>query len=782
MPSRSRDGMANDKTPLTARSDVDSDEEVSLRKTESDVGCSCLPWCEKPYPKCVFFILGNEFCERYSYYGMRTILVLYLKYYLDMSDDTSTAVYHAFTVLAYLFPLMGAFIADSWLGKYRTILYLSIVYAFGMILNTMGACPPIGKDTMHLVLSMVGLFVIAVGTGGIKPCVSSFGGDQFDPDQEQYRRSFFSLFYFAINAGSLVSTVVSPIIRDDVHCFGRDDCYALAFGIPAALMVVAIFTFVAGTRFYIIKAPEGNVFAEVFTGIGSAIRHRWNTPRSQRNKEHWMDYALVDTSAKMVRDTKYVLRVLILYIPLPLFWALFDQQGSRWTLQATRMNGYVGSVQIKPDQMQVFNPLLIVTLIPLFEATLYPCLRKYNINFSPLRRMTLGMILAGVSFILAAGVQLEMDKTLTKIPDAGNQASFRVINGASCKAQIWTDIYPEWSATGPAGGDGLILNPGEQSNTLEQFVNPDIISSRDNIQEFEIQFHCVGEEGMGIATTTINGKSTTNLVISKDGDTWNSKVFEGIFEKSESGGAITRVFNALNYNVSISGIGKAELNVTYNNISEKVDVDRDNYKMIVMDNNGAEVASTTYYLDTGGDYTLLLFNNETSSDFVATEKYTDVYPNTVNLFWMIPQYFVITLGEVFLSVTGLEFSYSQSPTSMKSVLASFWLLTVSLGNIIVLIIAEAKFVPNQADEYFLFAGLIGIAAIVFIILAIRYEYVDESEFYETENDPLDKIKEDTFTEDGYATVDKEKADEKAKETHANGKANKGFEDDYSTAF
>ncbi|XP_039274283.2 solute carrier family 15 member 1-like [Styela clava] len=775
MPTRRGLVKATDRTPLTIGSDVETDEDEKTPKSESE-GYSCIPWFEKPYPKHVFFILGNEFCERYSYYGMRTILVLYLKYYLTMDDDTSTAVYHAFTVLAYLFPLLGAFIADSWWGKYKTILYLSIVYAIGMLLITMGACPPIGLDTMHLVLSMIGLFVIAIGTGGIKPCVSSFGGDQFDPEQEQYRRSFFSLFYFAINAGSLVSTIVSPIIRDDVHCFGRDDCYALAFGIPAALMVVAIITFIGGTSFYTIKEPEGNVFAEVFKGMGSAIKHRWNTPRSERNKDHWMDYALVDTSYKMVRDTKYVLRVLILYIPLPLFWTLFDQQGSRWTLQATRMNGYVGAIQVKPDQMQVFNPLLIVTMIPLFEATLYPCLRKYNINFSPLRRMTLGMILAGISFILAAGVQMEMDKTLTVIPEAGNQASFRVINGGNCKAQIWTDIYPNWSETGSEGGDGLLLNPGAQSNTLERFVNPSMIET---LEPLEVKFHCVGEAGFGRAYVTIPKQSTVNLVIDKDGDGWRSKVFNGIFEKSESGAAIVRVFNALDYNATITGLGNHNLLVTTNNISEKVDIDRKTYTMMVY-KDGTNIKNSSYYVDTGGDYTILVWNNGTTeNEVVASVMYTDVYPNTVNLFWMIPQYFVITLGEVFLSVTGLEFSYSQAPTSMKSVLASFWLLTVSLGNIIVLIIAEAKFVPNQADEYFLFAGLIGVAAIIFIILAIRYEYVDESEFYETQDDPLDKKEESTFAEDEYHGIS---ADAKKKAAEVNGEPNKGFEDDYNTAF
>lgn len=682
---------------------------------------------KRPYPKRVFFILGNEFCERYCYYGMRTILVLYLVYYLYMDEDTATAVYHAFTVLAYLFPLMGAFIADSWLGKYKTILYLSVVYAIGMVLITLGAVNTFGYATLHMVLSMIGLFVIAVGTGGIKPCVSSFGGDQFHPDQEDYRRSFFSLFYFAINAGSLISTIVSPIIREDVHCGGREDCYALAFGIPAALMVVAIIAFVIGTPFYIIKAPEGNIFAEVFSGMGSAIKHRWNTPRKERKKEHWMDYALVDTSEKMVRDTKYVLRVLVLYIPLPFFWALFDQQGSRWTLQATRMNGQVGAITIKPDQMQVFNPLLIVTLIPLFEATLYPCLKHFNINFSPLRKMTLGMILAGISFILAALVQLQMDESLTIIPEGG-QASVRIINSADCTVKIHSDIYPTW--------DSLDIPPGQATDTLETFVKGNLMGS-----EMTVEYHCPGYQNMSKAALNLTGPNTFNIIISdKNENTLQDKVFPGIYGKSSGGGAIFRVFNTYDFPIRIDlnpddGESTDCKSITANDISDSWDVDPKIYTITVSSNDtGDWISSKTFDLKGGADYTIVASADPSGQQNLT--MYEDVAPNEVNIFWMIPQYFVITLGEVFLSVTGLEFSYSQAPTSMKSVLASFWLLTVSIGNIIVLIIAEAKFVPNQADEYFLFAGLIFAATIVFVILAIRYDYVDENEFRQTEDQPL----------------------------------------------
>lgn len=141
--------------------------------------------------------------------------------------------------MAYFFPLLGAIVSDSWLGKFRTILYVSMIYACGNILLALSSAKPIGIPQAPF--SLVALLLIAIGTGGIKPCVSSFGGDQFViPQQEQQLVAFFSVFYFAINAGSLISTFLTPVLREDVHCFGDENCYPLAFAIPGILMIVSI--------------------------------------------------------------------------------------------------------------------------------------------------------------------------------------------------------------------------------------------------------------------------------------------------------------------------------------------------------------------------------------------------------------------------------------------------------------------------------------------------------------------------------------------------------------
>lgn len=125
-----------------------------------------------------------------------------------------------------------------------------------------GAIPTLNLPAQTM--TVLGLLLIGLGSGGIKPCVAAFGGDQFKiPEQAKQLATFFSLFYFSINAGSLISTYLMPVLRNDVHCFGNLSCFSLAFGVPGVLMVISIFIFVCGKSLYVIKKPSGNVIVEV---------------------------------------------------------------------------------------------------------------------------------------------------------------------------------------------------------------------------------------------------------------------------------------------------------------------------------------------------------------------------------------------------------------------------------------------------------------------------------------------------------------------------------------
>uniref|UniRef100_A0A671Z1D5 Solute carrier family 15 member 1b n=1 Tax=Sparus aurata TaxID=8175 RepID=A0A671Z1D5_SPAAU len=604
------------------------------------------------YPISIFFIVVNEFCERFSYYGMRAVLVLYFKYFLQWDDDFATTIYHTFVALCYLTPILGAIVADSWLGKFKTIVYLSLVYTLGQIIMAISAIHDItdhNKDgtpddmTLHIALSMVGLLLIALGTGGIKPCVAAFGGDQFEDHQEKQRSTFFSIFYLSINAGSLLSTIITPILRaQECGIHKKMQCYPLAFGVPAALMVVALIVFIVGSGMYNKTAPQGNIIVKVCRCIGFAIKNRSRHRSSQHPKrEHWMDWADEKYDKLLIAQVKMVLKVLFLYIPLPMFWALFDQQGSRWTLQATTLNGNFGFMTIQPDQMQTVNPILILVLVPIMDSVIYPLIAKCKLNFSPLKRMTVGMFLAALAFIAAALVQIQIDGTLPTFPSSSeSQAKF--INMVDRKLDI------------KAGINDVPLEP-------------------------YMVLQC--------------GGSNVSFCLQ----------FEDIVSKPEQGA------NAIRQN--------------FYSISPEYE----------------EVTILIYVKDI---YVLLkryLYGSN-------IQPVMDMSPNTVHMAWQIPQYFLMTAGEVVFSVTGLEFSYSQAPSNMKSVLQAGWLLTVAVGNIIVLIISEAATLDDQWAEYILFASLLVLVCIIFAVMAYFYTYMDpakiEAQFAERKPEELEPDEKD----------------------------------------
>lgn len=174
-----------------------------------------------------------------SFPFLPAILIFYLKDKLDLTENNATVIYHAFLMMICFTCTLGAIISDVWLGKFRTILYFSILYVIGSIIVSIGAIPGI-RISPEIAL-YIGLTLIAFGAGGIKPCVSPFGGDQFKlPEQSAQLTTYFSMFYFAFYASALISSSITPILRSDVHCFGSNDCYSLAFGVPALLMIISI--------------------------------------------------------------------------------------------------------------------------------------------------------------------------------------------------------------------------------------------------------------------------------------------------------------------------------------------------------------------------------------------------------------------------------------------------------------------------------------------------------------------------------------------------------------
>lgn len=347
------------------------------------------------FPTQIKYIVGNEACERYSYYGMRSILTVFMIQVLFMQEGEATSTYHLFASACYLFPLLGAFISDRIWGKYKTILYLSLVYCLG-----------------HAVLSIWetkaglywGLGLIALGSGGIKPCVSAHVGDQFKANQTHLLKKVYELFYFMINFGSFFSTLITPWT---LKAYGP----SVAFGIPGVLMFFATIVFWMGRHEYVHVPPTKSDGHGIFNVITSAFKHS----SSRKEGEKFLDAALKDHSREQVEAVRAVFDIAKLFAAISVFWALFDQHGSSWVIQAMNMDLNFMGVQFEASQIAAWNPIMVMGLIPLFSLGIYPMLDKMGLKTTPIRRMTWGMFVAAASFAMIGGLQMLMDGSDSKI-------------------------------------------------------------------------------------------------------------------------------------------------------------------------------------------------------------------------------------------------------------------------------------------------------------------------------------------------------------------------------
>ncbi|MCA9086486.1 MAG: POT family MFS transporter [Planctomycetaceae bacterium] len=326
-------------------------------------------------PKGIKYIIGNEAAERFSFYGMRTILVVFMTKYLHwmlegtvgtaMSKAEANEHYHSFIAATYFFPVLGSILSDVFIGKYRTILSLSIVYCLGHLSLALMGAPGLSPG-MWL---FVGLALIAFGSGGIKPCVSAHVGDQFGRKNSHLMTRVFQWFYFAINFGSTASTVMTPWL---LEWYGPH----IAFGVPGVLMALATLLFWMG-RHVFIHVPAGgmNFIRETFSREG----------------------------------VNALLKLMLIYAFVAVFWGMFDQTGSSWVIQAENMNRWFLGVEWLESQIQVVNPILVMILIPLFQFVVYPAVDKVFL-LTPIRKISIGFFLTAGSFALVALAQELIDK------------------------------------------------------------------------------------------------------------------------------------------------------------------------------------------------------------------------------------------------------------------------------------------------------------------------------------------------------------------------------------
>ncbi|HVS91507.1 MAG TPA: MFS transporter [Mucilaginibacter sp.] len=356
------------------------------------------------YPKSVPFIIGNEAAERFSYYGLRSILVTFLvaQFYNPANNAalTTTAnakaneITHLFVTLSYFMPLVGGILADWFFGKYKVILWISLVYCLGNLFTS--------SFTNSLPLFSMGLVLIAIGAGGIKSCVSANVGDQFDKSNQDLLSKVYGWFYFSINAGSMVATVLIPWTYAN---YGP----RLAFGLPGILMALATIIFFSGRKMYVRVKPAGvNKNNFVFISF-YALTHLGK----KQSGQSWLDVAKVKYDPEKVEGIKAVYRVMAVFFFALAFWIVWDQNLSEWVLQAGVMDRTINlgftKFTILAGQVQTFNPVFLLIFIPMFNYWVYPWFDKIGLKTTPLRRLGVGLILTALSFVIIAMIQTNID-------------------------------------------------------------------------------------------------------------------------------------------------------------------------------------------------------------------------------------------------------------------------------------------------------------------------------------------------------------------------------------
>jgi proton-dependent oligopeptide transporter, POT family len=387
------------------------------------------PLATDKMPPGVPYIIGNEAAERFCFYGMRTILVVFMtKFLLDrqgnlavMSEEDAKGYYHVFVAGVYFFPILGAIIADAFWGKFRTIFYLSIVYCCGNF--------ALALDQTRFGL-FIGLLLITLGAGGIKSCVSANVGDQFGPKNQHLLEKVFGWFYFSINFGSFFSTLLTPVLLSH---FSRVDLYgdkakhlgpAIAFGVPGVLMVTATIVFWLGRRKFVhIPVSGSSMLRDAFSKEGLQV----------------------------------IGKLSVLFLFIIAFWSLYEQTGGAWVLQAQKLDlrfltfleplenllvgwgltSLKGFSQMKAEasQIQAINPLLIMILIPAFTYVIYPTMNKV-VRMTPLRKVAVGMLLAALAFVVSAYTEMLIHSSSTPPSVWWQLLAFIVISVAEVMVSI----------------------------------------------------------------------------------------------------------------------------------------------------------------------------------------------------------------------------------------------------------------------------------------------------------------------------------------------------------
>ncbi|XP_066367047.1 protein NRT1/ PTR FAMILY 5.10-like [Miscanthus floridulus] len=410
------------------------------------------------------FIIWVEVAERFAYYGISSNLISYLTGPLGQTTAAAAAAVNAWSGAASMLPLLGAAVADSWLGRYRTIVASSVLYITGLgmlTLSSIFSSPQQCRDSadgcstssLQTAFFYVSLYLVAIAQSGHKPCVQAFGADQFDatdPDESVSRATFFNWWYMGLCTSATVTIALMSYVQDNVG-------WALGFGVPSMAMLLALAVFLLGTRTYRFYGSRGSNGGGASASTFSLVRKAFVAWRKKRSHEagsvelgHGDE---LPQDAVLAEEVKGLARLFPIWATCLLYGVVFAQPPTLFTKQAATLDRRVGqSFQIPPAALQCFLGASIVTCIVLYDRFLVPVARGVTgvaSGITMLQRIGTGIALSLVTLVVAAVVEM---KRLRVARDAGGGLVVVDVDGSGTSAvpmSLWW-IVPQYVLLGAA--------------------------------------------------------------------------------------------------------------------------------------------------------------------------------------------------------------------------------------------------------------------------------------------------------------------------------------------